>query len=40
MRDVVTDKPASTTTLETALNYLEFTGGKPVSHQYVPPCGQ
>jgi len=40
MSDVVTDKQASMTTTETALNYLESTGGKPVSHQYDPRCGR
>ena len=39
MSDIVIDKPASATTIEAELNYLEFTGEKPVSYQYDPPPG-
>ncbi|CAD6555153.1 CmcJ/NvfI family oxidoreductase [Paraburkholderia metrosideri] len=39
MSDIVIDKPASATTIEAELNYLEFTGERPVSYQYDPPPG-
>ena len=40
MSDVVTDKQALMTMTQTALNYLESTDGKPVSHQYDPRYGR
>lgn len=39
MSDIVIDAPTSVTTIEAELNYLEFTGEKPVSYQYDPPPG-
>jgi hypothetical protein len=39
MSDIVIDTPASATTIDAELNYLEFTGEKPVSYQYEPPPG-
>lgn len=42
MSDIVIDTPASATAtaaIEAELNYLEFTGEKPVSYQYEPPPG-
>jgi hypothetical protein len=39
MSDAVIDTPASATTIQAELNYLEFTGERPVSYQYEPPPG-
>lgn len=39
MSDIVIDAPVLATTIEAELNYLEFTGEKPVSYQYDPPPG-
>lgn len=39
MSDIVIDGPVSATSVEAELNYLEFTGEKPVSYQYEPPPG-
>ncbi|SDR51961.1 hypothetical protein SAMN05443245_7068 [Paraburkholderia fungorum] len=39
MSEIVIDTPASATTIDAELNYLEFTGEKPVSYQYDPPPG-
>jgi hypothetical protein len=39
MSDMVIDTPALVRTIEAELNYLEFTGEKPVSYQYDPPPG-
>ncbi|CAN7375176.1 CmcJ/NvfI family oxidoreductase [Paraburkholderia terricola] len=39
MSDIVIDAPVSATSVEAELNYLEFTGEKPVSYQYEPPPG-
>ncbi|CAE6736997.1 hypothetical protein R69619_02291 [Paraburkholderia nemoris] len=39
MSDIVIDAPVSAATVEAELNYLEFTGEKPVSYQYEPPPG-
>lgn len=39
MSDIVIDTPASATTVDAELNYLEFDGAKPVSYQYEPPPG-
>jgi hypothetical protein len=39
MSEIVIDRPAAATTVEAELNYLEFTGEKPVSYQYEPPPG-
>jgi hypothetical protein len=39
MSEIVTDKPPVATTVEAELNYLEFTGEKPVLYQYEPPPG-
>jgi len=39
MSDIAVDTPASATTIDTELNYLEFAGEKPVSYQYEPPPG-
>jgi hypothetical protein len=39
MSEIVIDTPASATTIDAELNYLEFTGEKPVSYQYEPPPG-
>ncbi|NKJ50082.1 methyltransferase [Burkholderia sp. SG-MS1] len=39
MSDIVIDAPASAAAIEAELNYLEFTGEKPVSYQYEPPPG-
>jgi len=39
MGDIVIDTPATATTIQAELNYLEFSGEKPVSYQYEPPAG-
>jgi hypothetical protein len=39
MGDIVIDTPAAATTIQAELNYLEFSGEKPVSYQYEPPPG-
>jgi hypothetical protein len=39
MSDIVIDTPASVTTIEAELNYLESNGERPVSYQYEPPPG-
>ncbi|WP_297355954.1 CmcJ/NvfI family oxidoreductase [Paraburkholderia sp.] len=39
MSDIVVDTPASVTTIEAELNYLESNGERPVSYQYEPPPG-
>ncbi|MFM0210917.1 CmcJ/NvfI family oxidoreductase [Paraburkholderia sediminicola] len=39
MSDIVIDTPVAATAVEAELNYLEFTGEKPVSYQYEPPPG-
>lgn len=39
MSDIVIDTPASATTIDAELNYLEFNGERPVSYQYEPPPG-
>jgi hypothetical protein len=39
MSDIVIDAPVSAAAVEAELNYLEFTGEKPVSYQYEPPPG-
>lgn len=39
MSEIVIDRPAAATTVEAELNYLEFSGEKPVTYQYEPPPG-
>ncbi|WP_454827669.1 CmcJ/NvfI family oxidoreductase [Paraburkholderia xenovorans] len=39
MSDIVIDTPASAASVQAELNYLEFTGEKPVAYQYEPPPG-
>jgi hypothetical protein len=39
MSDIVIDTPASVTTIEAELNYLESNGERPVSYLYEPPPG-
>jgi hypothetical protein len=39
MSDIVIETHASATTVEAELNYLEFTGERPVTYQYDPPAG-
>jgi hypothetical protein len=39
MSDIVVETRAPAAAVEAELNYLEFTGEKPVSYQYEPPPG-